>query len=311
MDSPEADRPPGVAVVLSTCDRPGRVVNAVRSVLANDYPDFRLLVIDQSEGKETAEVLSRFESDPRFQRIESHRRGLAAGRNLGVRRSTEPVLAFTDDDCEADCGWIGALVRAFARDGRVGIVYGSVRATGYDPEAGFIVSYEPKGIRVENHISGKARIEGIGGCLGVRRSTWEALAGFDEMLGVGAPLRSGEETDLTVRALLAGIAVCETPEPVVTHHGFHRWSTYGSVVSNYMFGLGAVNAKMLRLGRSEALEPLWQLAWRWAAGRPAADLGRVPSRSLRLKAFAQGWRAAMRLQLARETDHFMEGGFTK
>ena len=43
--------------------------------------------------------------------------------------------------------------------------------------------------------------------MGLRRSVWEALGGFDQMFGTGASLHSAEDLDLTLRALLKGHAI--------------------------------------------------------------------------------------------------------
>lgn len=54
-------------------------------------------------------------------------RGLAAARNTGVRGALAPVVAFIDDDCEADPGWAEALLGAY-EDGVDGV--GGVIAPG-------------------------------------------------------------------------------------------------------------------------------------------------------------------------------------
>ena len=112
------------------------------------------------------------------------------------------------------------------------------------------MAYVPQRFHVVRRIGEKASVEGVGACMAVRRSTLTAVGGFDEELGVGARLCSAEDTDIAVRALLAGFYVCETPDAAVWHHGFRNWSVAQLVVHGYMVGLGAANAKMLRLGKA-------------------------------------------------------------
>ena len=47
--------------------------------------------------------------------------------------------------------------------------------------------------------------------------------GFDEQLGPGGRLRSGEDRDLAARALAAGWWVLQIPDAFVIHHGFRTW----------------------------------------------------------------------------------------
>jgi GT2 family glycosyltransferase len=214
--------------------------------------------------------------------------GLAAARNLGVSLTRAPIVAFTDDDCEVEPGWLEAIAGPFANDQRIGIVFGTVRAGKYDRSAGFIQAYEIARPRVARGVASQWRINGIAGCMAVRRSTFDAIHGFDEQFGAGARLRAAEDTDLVSRALAAGHWVAETPAAVVTHFGFRAWSDARRVIEGYMFGLGAMHAKMLRLRRRAAIRPIADLAWRWLAGGPVVDLNHRPPRLMRLAAFLRG-----------------------
>lgn len=295
---------PRVAVVISTKDRPRQIRRALASVLACDYPALSVVVVDQSPGSETLEALESWADDPRVQVFKDELPGLARGRNRGVANTNADLVAFTDDDCAVARDWPAALAATFDRCGGAAVVFGSVRTAAYDRSQGFIVGYEPPAVHCERRLRAKTRLEGIGACMAMRRSAWLALGGFDEMLGTGAPLRAGEDADMTVRALLAGYDVCEEPAAVVTHHGFRPWAEGPKVIRDYMYGLGAVYRKMLRLGRLKAARPFMELGARWLIGRPAADLNQVPPRLLRLGAFLGGFRAAGRLPLDRGTGRF-------
>ena len=75
----------------------------------------------------------------------------------------------------------------------------------------------------------KHQVEGIGACMGIRRCVLDDLGGFDQILGIGAPLMTGEESDLTIRILLAGYFVYESPDIMFVHYGFRnvgRWECH-------------------------------------------------------------------------------------
>src|SRR5437899_11520871 len=104
-----------ISVVVCTRDRPDTLATALDSVLAQDHPDFEVLVIDQSRGDETARVVedasTRF---PRLRHVRLRTPGLSRAYNTGIREATADLLAFTDDDVIAPRGWLRAIDGAFA-----------------------------------------------------------------------------------------------------------------------------------------------------------------------------------------------------
>jgi GT2 family glycosyltransferase len=300
-----AEAPPvPFTVVLSTRNRAAAAARAARAILASSHPSFTLTIVDQSDDGATRDALDEALRDPRATWIAAPPRGLAAARNAGVARSTTPLVAFTDDDCEPEPGWLSSFGAAFDADPGVGVVFGSVEAAPYDRDAGFVPAYRVARSHTVRALAGKASVEGIGACMAIRRSTWERLGGFDEQFGSGGPLRAAEDNDFAIRALIAGIAVHETPAVVVVHAGFRRWDEGAETIRGYMTGLGAVNAKMLRLAGWRAARPLASLAWRWLARGPVVDLNHRPPRLLRLRAFLGGAWRGMRAPIDARTGHF-------
>jgi GT2 family glycosyltransferase len=88
----------------------------------------------------------------------------------------------------------------------------------------------------------------IGAGMAVRRDAVLALGGFDEQLGPGAPLRSGEDRDLAARALTAGWRVYQTPDAMVVHHGFRTWAEGRELTRRDWYGIGAAYAKQVKAG---------------------------------------------------------------
>ena len=131
--------------------------------------------------------------------------------------------------------------------------------------------------------------------MAVRRSAWRALGGFDETLGLGTRLRSGEEIDLTIRALRSGFFVYQTPRAQVTHHGFYPWSEHRAVMEKYWYGTGAACARNVAAAPLGMARVLAGLAGRWAtaASPVASSLAQRPHRVARLSAFARGFAAGL------------------
>ncbi len=86
-----------VDVIIPTFNRARRVLRAVSSVLSQTFTDFEIYVVDDGSTDDTQEVLKRFK-----ERIHYLGRpfnaGVSAARNLGIKKSTSPLIAFLDSD---------------------------------------------------------------------------------------------------------------------------------------------------------------------------------------------------------------------
>jgi len=85
------------SVIIPTYDRADRVTRAVSSVLAQTYPDFELIVVDDGSEDETLPALRPFLDRIRLIRHERNL-GVSAARNAGIRASRAPLVAFLDSD---------------------------------------------------------------------------------------------------------------------------------------------------------------------------------------------------------------------
>jgi len=73
------------------------VAAAVRSVLAQTFTEFELIVVDDGSTDETARVLARIR-DPRITFVAAAHRGSAAARNTAISLASGAFLAFLDGD---------------------------------------------------------------------------------------------------------------------------------------------------------------------------------------------------------------------
>lgn len=240
---------PPVSVLICTRSRGDGIVATIESILGSDYPDFRLLVLDQSDDDLTELASLPFRHDPRFTYLRSKTKGLGTAHNTAIRGLQAELIAITDDDCVVAVDWLSEIVQAFLVDGHIGMVFGRVVACHYDASTGYVPVFE----RDEPVILTTVREDlfqgfGIGACFAVRRSAWQSVRGFDAMLGPGGLLGSLEDRDMAIRLLLAGCAVYYTPRITVTHYGFRKNRELRGLAFRDWFGFGACYAKYLKCG---------------------------------------------------------------
>ncbi len=87
-----------VSVVLPAYNRASCIERSIRSVLAQTYSDFELIVVDDCSADNTEEVVAAID-DPRLTYIRLEQNAGAAGaRNAGIRRAKADFIAFQDSD---------------------------------------------------------------------------------------------------------------------------------------------------------------------------------------------------------------------
>ncbi len=104
--------PPPVSVIVPTRDRPGYLDVALASVAPQTAAaGGELLVVDDGGGAEAAIRAVAARHGARCLRL-PRRSGLNAARNAAAAATAGELLAFLDDDIEADPGWLAALLAA-------------------------------------------------------------------------------------------------------------------------------------------------------------------------------------------------------
>jgi GT2 family glycosyltransferase len=240
---------PPVFAVVATRNRGDNVVLTIQSILKNRYPDFTLLLVDQSDNDLTQEAIRPFQTDPRFFYFRTATKGLGISHNLAISRATTEIIAITDDDCEVPSNWLAQIAQAFCANERLGLVFGNVLPAQYDPATGYIPEFKRnEAYLITGLDSDFFRGMGIGACMALRRSAWEAVHGFDQALGPGSPLGSLEDRDLAVRIVLAGYYVYHNPNIQIIHYGFRPNKELSKLSFQDWYGFGSNYAKYLKGG---------------------------------------------------------------
>jgi GT2 family glycosyltransferase len=226
-----------VSVVVCSRDRPQQLRDALPSIVASLRPGDELVLVDSaSSTRETADVAAELG----IRCVRWPEPGLARARNVGIRVTANPLVAFTDDDCFPDEGWLAAAARPF-EEPAVGVVTGRVRSN--RPAALSNSIHDRPDRRVVDRVVDPERL-GHGANMTYRREALDAIGGFDERLGAGTRMRSAEDVDAFFRTLEAGWTLIYDPAASVLHD---QWREGESLSLRYGYGLGngAFRAKVL------------------------------------------------------------------
>ena len=235
-----------ISVCIPTV-RPTTLEQAVRSILEQTFQDWELVVVGQGDEDQLRAATGRgAKGDSRVRYLHITRRGASVARNAGTTATTGDVIAYLDDDCQAEDSWLATLDKAFGDD--VGLVAGSVIAPP-DSTRRFAVcpAIEPADV-VYDPLRTKQMPEGfgvLGANIAVRRTDAERVGPFDECMGPGSFFQGGEEHDYVNRLAQLGVRMRSTPSSIV-HHTYgvrYGWRAVYSHKRERIRGDGAVAAK--------------------------------------------------------------------
>ncbi len=212
-----------VSVVVPTHDRSDRCAELLRRLASQSIgPDrFEVLVVDDCSTDDTPDVVASAVGEVPYRLVALRtpvNGGPAAARNLGWRAASAPLVAFTDDDCEPEDGWLEAGVAAFEADPDLGVAQGCTR-----PPDGVDIT-KLQGWYVWRVITEATPY--FDACnVFYRRAALESTGGFDEQIawwstrpGAGAtPVAWGEDTAAGWAVVEAGWGRGFVGDAVVVH----------------------------------------------------------------------------------------------
>lgn len=252
---------PLISVVVPTRNRCALLDRLLQSLAELRYPDWEAIVVDDGSTDDTRQV------------VECHQQAglplryfyqpwskMGAARNLGLEQARGEIVAFTDDDCTVDPGWLDAFAAAF----------------GEQPEASGV-----QGKTVTDHAAMTPftrQVEQLEGGQPYRTCNMAyPLSLLRELGGFDTRLIRGEDVVMGMRALEHGPIVF-APDAVVCHPPRPKeWADRGSwrtlLESEMHFkrtypGYAPARSQTLSVQKAEHVLSRWLLLpirryWRW------------------------------------------------
>jgi hypothetical protein len=210
---------PRASIIIVSYNKRDDITRCLESVKKTAHPSFEVIVVDNASTDGSANVVAGF---PDVITISSDvNLGFGGGCNLGASRSQSEYLVFLNPDTVVDSGWLDALIGTLDRSPRIGLVTAKI-----------LMLNDPNRINTCGntvHLTGLTLCRGLGAssasfdreeevdavsgaAFAIRRDVFQALGGFDEAMFLYM-----EDTDLSLRARLAGWSSVFTPESIVYH----------------------------------------------------------------------------------------------
>ncbi|MGW0923789.1 glycosyltransferase [Streptomyces sp. NPDC002755] len=244
---------PFTTVVVATRERAGKLAHALDSLLAQDHPDFEIVVVDNAPVTDATRDLVELKYAERVRYVTEPAPGLAVAHNKGVETARGEVIAFTDDDVVADPRWLTELTAPFIADPGLGCATGLILPARLRTPAqvlleshggfakGFTArTYDPQDPPADEPLFPfTAGRFGSGANMAFRTEALRAVGGFDPATGAGTLARGGDDLYGFVRILAAGHRLHYTPLALVWHHHRETWRDLETQAYGYGAGLTA------------------------------------------------------------------------
>lgn len=205
---PAPANPPRISVIVCTRNGEHTLPACLRSLMALNYPDYEVVVIDDGSRDATAELVQRFE------RVRYHHQehaGLSVARNFGMQVATGAILAYTDDDCMAHPDWLLHLSHSFTQPDVVAAGGPNIPPPPRNAIERIVASAPGAPAHV---LLNDTEAEHLPGCnLAVRKNALEKIDGFRAEF-----VAAGDDVDVCWRLREAGGRLVFVPGAMVWHH---------------------------------------------------------------------------------------------
>ncbi|HWW53194.1 MAG TPA: glycosyltransferase family A protein [Acidimicrobiales bacterium] len=235
------DGGPEISVVVPTFNR-GVLLDQVITCLEKQTlssEQFEVIVVDDGSTDDSPAVLARLATTTslRLRTIRTRNQGAAKARNLGWRSSTAPFIAFLDDDCVAERGWLEAGLAMLCSKPSLGIVQGRTVIPEGTVLSAWTVTREVRwpSVYFESHN------------IFYRRAALAQTHGFDENLRI-----YGEDTALGWEVMSHGWERAFADDATVVHKADERgvrWHIrYSYTAERNLIGVAAMFPEFRRSG---------------------------------------------------------------
>lgn len=239
---------PLCSVIIISYNNDSDLPNCLDAVTVQTYPNYEVIVVDNASTDKTSTIVDAYrqqcvadENGPRVSQVTlTENRGFAGGNNAGAAQADGEILVFLNPDTVAHPEWLSELVKPLVQDGNnnqesqadqampVGLTTSCILMADSPTRintCGNAITWtgltfcrglnQPK----QKWTDGSTVAAVSGAAFAVQASLYAELNGFDENF-----FMYFEDTDLSMRAYLAGYSIEYVPTSEVLHDYIFKFS---------------------------------------------------------------------------------------
>jgi GT2 family glycosyltransferase len=236
---------PLCSVIIPTHGRPHQLVECLRALARLDYPRtrFEVIVVDDGSEPPVSGFATLFEGQLNLTVLRHARRsGPAAARNVGAAHAGGRILAFTDDDCRPEQGWLRTMVARLEASPSALVGGRTINGLPDEPYPSASQTIIDAVYTYYNADPSRARFFASNN-IAMSAERFQAIHGFD------IEFRTSEDRDLCDRWLRAGGSMSYVSEACVVHA--HHLGFRGFVSQHFHYGRGAFRFLQARITRGD------------------------------------------------------------
>jgi glycosyltransferase involved in cell wall biosynthesis len=236
--------PPTFSIVIPTFSRPDRLRRCLSALSLLDVPgpSFEVIVVDDGGPSGLDSLIGEFSQSLDIHLVDQPRTGPGPARNAGAARARGRVLAFLDDDCAPEAGWLRVLAREMERYDRhllggstVNAASGNRYAEASELIAQFVYDYGRSGRAFEPFFRTNN--------LAMPTALFREVGGFTTLI----PSATAEDKEFCDRWIGRGLSLAAVPEAIVQHAPDLTFDRF--LRQHYNYGRGILAFRLLRRRR--------------------------------------------------------------
>lgn len=230
---------PRISVIIPTLDRPQALQACLEALRESDYErdQYEVIVVDDGSPAPLDRVVGLFAEQLDIKLLKQENAGPASARNAGAAIARGELLAFTDDDCLPESGWLAALDRrhcaapAYLIGGRT---INALDENAYSAASQLVMDF------VYSHYNADPERAHFfaSNNMAIPKKEFFEIGGFDRRF------RTAEDRELCDRWRHAGLCLSYAPDAAVRHSHDLKLSTF--LRQHFRYGRGALHYHRIR-----------------------------------------------------------------
>lgn len=218
---------PYCSIVITAYNAASDLPACLNGLLAQDHGDFEIILVDNASEDETPEVAARYAEHIRYLHLPVNQ-AITGGYNAGAEIATGDILVFINADTVPQENWLSPLVQSLIDHPDVGLTTSRIllydaphliNTCGNDLTWTGLTVCRGFGEPADNWQTGSEVAAVSGAAFAIRRSLFTTIGGFDNTFEFYL-----DDTDLSLRAQLAGYRIRYVPESTIRHRYHFKFS---------------------------------------------------------------------------------------